>query len=95
MLDELIKTLGPIAGSIVIGMIGLAAGGFAIYRGIQSNKPDGVKLLEAQRAEWEAYNQLRNIEQNTFKIAENQEKLIAAMVRLTDAMWNRSQWKDH
>lgn len=93
MLDELIKSLGPIAGSIIIGILGLAAGGYSIYRGIVSNKPaPDSRALEDRRLEWEAYNQLRSIEEQTRKIAENQEKLLAAIVRLTDVLWNRRQF---
>lgn len=83
------RALGPwpIFQMIFGGLI-LLLGVWSIVRGVR-----GKDYAEDKRAQWEAYNQLQNIEQNTFKIAESNQKLVEAVDRLTSVLWNRDKLK--
>lgn len=86
MLDELTKALGPWPIlQLVLGIAVLGAGIYAIVRG---NKGDDNSDKKAQ---WAAYEQLRNIEENTFLIVKTQEKMVEVVNRLATVIWNRGQ----
>lgn len=88
MLDELGKALGPWPIlQLVLGIAVLGAGIWAIVRG---SRGEGEK---DKRAEWAAYDQLRHIEENTFKLVALQEKMVDTINRLTSVLWNRGQEK--
>ena len=87
MLEELTKALGPWPIlQVFFGLSILGAGIYAIVRGARG-KPDDIRL-EDRRAEWAAYEQLRNIEENTFKIVAAQEKIVASVNQLVSVIWN-------
>jgi uncharacterized protein YoxC len=83
----------------MFGVAVLGMGVYMIIRGISAKGPD----LDEKRAEWEAYEQLRSIEENTAKIAENQRVMLEnvrgateqvrqvaeQMKALASAIWNR------
>lgn len=94
MLDELTKALGPWPIlQLVLGIAVLGAGIWAIVRGIRSDDKDKNDIAD-RRAEWSAYEQLKNIELNTFKIVASQEKMVETVNRLASVMWNRGQEKN-
>jgi len=96
MPDEVMKMLGP--WPILQFMFGTAVLGFGVFmiiRGL-SGKGDGKVQLEDKRAEWLAYEHLRNIEENSFKMVELQRQqleqyraLIEQLKALSSAIWNR------
>lgn len=89
MLDELTKALGPWPIlQLVLGIAVLGAGIWAVMRGTQGR--DNDKDTD-KRAEWAAYEQLRNIEENTFRIVASQEKMVETVNRLTSILWNQRQ----
>jgi hypothetical protein len=89
-MDEVTKALGPWPIlQMVFGLVVLGLGVWSIVRGIKG-KEDKVSD-EDKRAEWEAYNQLSNIEANTFKIAATQEKIVETLNRLVDVIWNSNR----
>lgn len=89
MLDELTKALGPWPVlQLVLGIAVLGAGIWAVSRGLQG-KDNGD--ISDKRAEWAAYEQLRNIEENSFKIAASQEKMVEIANRIASILWNRGQ----
>ena len=97
MLEELTKALGPWPVlQLFLGLSVLAAGIYAIVRGVRS-KSENVSF-EDKRAEWAAYEQLHNVEENSFKFVELlkrsndlAEAQLAALNRLFDTRWNKHQ----
>ena len=97
MLDELTKALGPWPLlQLLFGLSILAAGIWAIVRGARGKSE--VVSIDDKRAEWAAYEQLRNIEDNSFKTVDllkraNDigEQQLAAFNRLFDTRWNKQQ----
>lgn len=90
MLEELTKALGPWPLlQLLFGLSILGAGIWAIVRGSRG-KSEAVSI-EDRRAEWAAYEQLRNIEENTFKIVESQKRMVEVVDRLASVIWNRGQ----
>jgi hypothetical protein len=86
-MEEVAKALGPWPIlQTVFGTLILLLGVWSIIRGIR-----GKDYADDRRAEWEAYNQLENIEQNTFKIVESNQKIAEALDRLASIMWNREK----
>lgn len=68
----------------------LAVACLIVYGGVRViNK--GEKDGESKRSEWLAYEQLRNIEENTFAIKDGIEKLEENTRHLRDMTWNRLQ----
>lgn len=90
MLEELTKALGPWPIlQVFFGLSVLGAGIYAIVRGARGKQDD--MNLEERRAEWAAREQLRNIEENSFKIASSNEKVVEAINRLSSVLWNNRQ----
>jgi hypothetical protein len=90
MLEELTKALGPWPLlQVFFGMTVLGTGVYAIVRGARG-KSDDINI-EDKRAEWAAREQLRNIEENSFKIASSNEKILDAINRLSSVIWNNRQ----
>lgn len=88
-MEEVAKALGPWPIlQTIFGVIVLLLGVWSIIRGIK-----GKDYADDQRADWEARNQLQNIEQNTFKIVESNQKLVEAIDRLATVMWNNRQMR--
>ena len=102
-MEELIKALSPwpLAQGIFIGLLIAGAGFWAVRRGLQdSRKRDGnasaqpVRLHltdEEKRLEWTAYEQLENIERNSFLMVKHLEIMTAAFNRIADNFWNVRQ----
>lgn len=68
----------------------LAVACLIVYGGVRViNK--GEKDGESKRSEWLAYEQLRNIEENTFAIKDGIAKLEENTRHLRDMTWNRLQ----
>ena len=90
-MEEVTKLLGP--WPILQFMFGISVLGFGVFmivRGMQ--KRDGAPhALEDNRDKWAAYEQLRNIEENSFKSVELQRKLVEEVQRLTSVVWNRDK----
>lgn len=90
------KMLGPWPIlQFMFGISVLGGGVWMIIRGTQK-KDGGPPILEDKRAEWLAYEHLRNIEENSFKMVELQKQLLDQERRLEDqlkslsaAIWNR------
>ena len=93
MLDELSKALGPWPVlQMLFGIMVLAAGAYAVVKGINNSKQVSTQSIDDMKTEWEAYKQLKNIEENTFRSVVLQEKTIEAINRLTENIWNRKQF---
>ncbi|WP_407146220.1 hypothetical protein [Bradyrhizobium sp. ORS 86] len=110
-MKDLVEALAPwpVVQGIVIGLLVAGAAFWAMRRGLQdrnrheagADEPQPVRLVftdEEKRLEWGAYQQLENIEQNTFKMALTLEQLLEATRRQTEAMnrhndimWNAQQ----
>lgn len=91
MLEEGMKLLGPWPIlQFMFGLAVLAGGVYMISRGL-AKKDEPRLTLEDRRQEWAAYEQLKNIEENTFKLVNNQQALTDAINRLSSVMWNREQ----
>lgn len=105
-MDEITKALGPWPVlQFMFGAIILLGGTLVVFKGISNSKKSDAVQVDDQREKWEAYNQLENIEQNTFKILEQQRTMIDltrqllhaingtndVFRQLRDALWNRSQ----
>lgn len=89
-MDEVTKALGPWPIlQMVFGLVVLGLGIWSIIRGIRGKEDKDSD--EDKRAEWKAYNQLSNIEQNTFRIAAAQEKIVESVNRLVDVIWNNNR----
>lgn len=90
-MEKVVDVLGP--WPILQFLFGVAILGFGAYmivRGTQ--KDDNPSKLEDRRAEWQAYEQLRNIEENSFKMVALTQKLVEEVQRLTSVIWNRKQF---
>jgi hypothetical protein len=86
-MEEIAKSLAPWPIlQAVFGMLVLAVGVSFIVRGLRGPDPSDDK-----RAEWEAYNQLRNIDQNPTKIVESNQRILEALQTLNTILWNRDQ----
>ncbi len=89
-MDEVIKALGPWPIlQMLFGLVVLVLGVWSIVRGLKGKEDKASD--EDKRAEWEAYHQLSNIEENSFKIVRTQEQLVAAVNRLVDVIWNNNR----
>lgn len=89
-MEEVMKVLGPWPIlQFVFGVGILGFGVFMIVRGLQ--KKDGPPQIEDQRAVWLAYEHLKNIEENSFRLVELQRKTVEEIARLTSVIWNRDK----
>ena len=89
-MDEVTKALGPWPIlQMVFGLVVLGLGVWSIVRGLMG-KEDKYSQ-DDKRAEWEAYNQLQNIEQNTFAMKELLGKIAEGINRFNDNRWNGRQ----
>lgn len=87
MLDELMKALGPWPIlQVILGLMAFGAGVWAVIRGLNSSKRDTGMALEDKRAEWAAYEQLKNISENSFKMVELQAKIVDGQAQMRDAI---------
>lgn len=87
MLEELMKALGPWPIlQTFLGLAVLSTGIVVIIKGINKGKDNDDK-----RADWAAYEQLKHIEENSFKSVALQERLVEIMGQLRDITWNRKQ----
>lgn len=104
-MDKIAETLGPWPIlQMFFGMAVLGVGVYALVRGMSASKVNDRLSLEDARQEWEAYQQLTQIEHHTESIAENQKvmldrinqcteavrTLVVALNQLRDVLWNRS-----
>ena len=104
MLDEVGKALGPWPIlQVFFGLAVLGVGAYALVRGVLNSKSGDRIQIEDKRMEWEAYERLRQIEENTAEIAGNQRAMLEAvrsavhriesltdqMKALAAAIWNR------
>lgn len=90
-MEKVVDVLGP--WPILQFVFGVAILGFGIYMIIRgTQKDDKPSRLEDRRAEWQAYEQLRNIEENSFKMVALNQKLVEEVQRLTSIIWNRKQF---
>ena len=90
MEEAVVKMLGPwpvLQFFFGVGVLGF--GVWMIVRGIQ--KKEGPPQLEDQRAEWMAYQQLRNIEENSFKMVELLRRIDEEIQRTNSILWNRDR----
>lgn len=96
MAEEVTKLLGPFPIlQLLFGLIILGFGAFMIVRGARE-KSEGKIQLEDKRLEWLAYEHLRNVEENSFKMVELQKQTLEQLRHLEDqmkalasAIWNR------
>lgn len=96
-MEEVIsKALGPFPMlQFFFGISVLGLGIWAVVRGLRGKEKENYHV-EDKRAEWEAYNQLQNIEENSFKTVEHlktqnelHRQYIEQLKALTSAIWNR------
>src|SRR5438045_5699534 len=95
MLDEGMKILGPFPIlQVMLGLAVLAGGVFMIVRGLTGKREP--LSLDDKRAEWAAYEQLRNLEENSARQVELLKQTCEAIRKLDDtlkalasAIWNR------
>lgn len=103
-MDELLKALTPypMVQGIAFGLIIAGIGAWAVKRGLQdSQKRDHadlttqgvhIELTDAEkRLQWTAYEQLQNIESNSFASVKLLEKIAEALNRIADGRWNIKQ----
>lgn len=91
------KLLGPFPIlQVMLGLAVLAGGIFMIVKGITGNGRKAPFSIEDKRAEWAAYEQLRNLEANSERIVELSKqngdllrKLDDSIKALAAAIWNR------
>lgn len=96
-MEEVAKALGPWPIlQMIFGLVILGLGVWSIMRGLKG-KEENMRL-EDRRQEWAAFEQLKNIEENTFKMIEHQKTVIdtqraivQAVNQLTSVLWNREQ----
>lgn len=89
------KLLGP--WPILQFMFGISVLGFGVYMIVKGlAKKDSPIQLEDKRSEWMAYEHLRNVEENSFKMVELQRQTLEQMRHLEEqlkalaaAIWNR------
>lgn len=90
MEEAITKMLGPwpiLQFLFGVGVLGF--GVFMIIRGL--NKKDSTPQIEDRREQWQAYEHLRNIEENSFKVVELQRRTLEEIQRLTTVIWNRGK----
>ena len=86
--EEFVKILGPWPIlQVIFGLLVFGVGVWFIVRGI-TGKEDRTESSD-QREQWEAYNQLQNIERNTNELVKISQKTLEAIQHLTSIMWNR------
>lgn len=102
-MEEVMKLLGPWPVlQFFFGVSILALGVFMVIKGIQKKEPLGSamsqQLLEDKRSEWLAYEQLKNIEENSHKtvrllsqIYDRLNNNADQMKALSAAIWNRRE----
>lgn len=84
------KMLGPWPIlQFMFGVAVMAGGSWMIVKG--TNKPSSPPGIEDQRDKWAAYEQLRNIEENSFKMVEHLRLMREDIQRLTTVIWNRDK----
>lgn len=83
------KMLGPWPVlQFMFGVAVMGGGVWMIIRGTQKqDRPPPA--LEDQRDKWAAYDQLRNIEENSFKMVEHLRLMREDIQRLGTILWNR------
>ena len=101
-MEELVKALSPFpfAYGIAIGMIVAGVGVWAIRKGLQDSFKDRaeegrtvrIKMTdEEKRLQWTAYEQIENIEKNSFESVTYLRTIAAALNRIADNRWNTHQ----
>lgn len=93
------KLLGPWPVlQLIFGLAVLGFGAWMIARGV-AKKPETPPQIEDKRQQWEAYNQLENIEGEAFKQTEILSRILdrlennsRAMNTLMTELWNNRQW---
>jgi hypothetical protein len=101
-MEEVMKLLGPWPVlQFMFGVAVLGGGVWMIIRGTQKKDAPpqgGTQALEDKRAEWRAYDQLENIEQNSFKqlavmsqILDRLNNNADQMKALAAAIWNKRE----
>lgn len=88
-MEEIVKMLGP--WPILQFMFGVGVLAFGTFMIIKGQHKGGNLQLEEKRDEWAAYERLRNIEENSFKIVELLRKNNEDIQRLTSVIWNRRE----
>ncbi len=90
-MEEVMKMLGPWPVlQFMFGIAVLGGGVWMIIRGTQKKDEQPVQL-EDRRSEWQAYEQLRNIEENSFKQVELLRRCHEELQRIASILWNRGQ----
>lgn len=85
------KMLGPWPLlQFMFGVAVMGGGVWMIIRGTQK-QDKGPLGIEDQRDKWAAYEHLRNIEENSFKMVEHLRLLREDIQRLTTVIWNRDK----
>lgn len=72
-------------------MFGIGVLGLGVFMIVKGQRKDDIPQLEDKRQEWEAYTQLRNIEENSFKQLELLRRIDEDLQRLTSVIWNRRE----
>lgn len=103
-MDKIAEALGPWPIlQLFFGLAVLGVGAYALIRGVLNSKSGDRIQIEDKRMEWEAYERIRQIEENTAEIAGNQRAMlegvrnaVAELRSMTDqlkalaaAIWNR------
>lgn len=88
-MEEVLKMLGP--WPVLQFLFGIGILGFGIYMIVRGTQKENTPLIEDKRAEWLAYEHLRNIEENTFKMVEYLRQLKESTDRLTSVLWNKDK----
>lgn len=89
-MEEVMKMLGPWPVlQFMFGVAVMGGGVWMIIRGTQ--KKDGPPQIENNRDQWQAYEHLRNIEENSFKMVEHLRLMREDIQRLTSVLWNQGQ----
>ncbi len=94
-MEEVVKLLGP--WPVLQFMFGISVLGFGVFMIVKGlGKRDEPVQIEDKRAEWLAYEHLRNIEENSFKLVELHKQLLdqlrhteEQLKALSAAIWNR------
>ena len=97
MLKDVGEALGPWPIlQFFFGAIVLLVGAYVVMRGITGRAKTDPYQLEDKRMEWQAYEHLRKIEENTEMIADNQRLMLEKVTQATEqlkalsaAIWNR------
>ena len=89
-MEEITKALGPWPLlQFVFGVVVLGLGIWSIMRGLRGKEEKPFQSLEDKRAEWAVMEQIKNIEENSFKLVDGQRQLTDAINRLTSVLYNR------